>query len=280
MCDSSSHGCAHCGSPFNPRSPRQRFCSGQCRNRDRDRRESKTGLCRADYLAARKALSVEKLSFVCVQCGIGAVRRVSKANRAAGYENKYCSMKCRDAAVAAASHQAKLSKGLYSACFAMYCKACSKPFVARREKSLCSRACEVRVAAKVAHTRAAAVSVCQECRSQFCPLYGYSHRALCTTCSDIRRRAHKQIARLKRKARERAAWIESVNPIKVFERDGWRCRLCHIPTPKEKRGTYDDDAPELDHVMPLALGGDHSYSNTQCACRRCNREKADSAPSA
>jgi 5-methylcytosine-specific restriction endonuclease McrA len=71
----------------------------------------------------------------------------------------------------------------------------------------------------------------------------------------------------------KGAKIERVDPFVVFERDGWRCQLCFDPTPKEKRGTHEDDAPELDHVVALADGGSHSYVNTQCACRRCNIEK-------
>jgi 5-methylcytosine-specific restriction endonuclease McrA len=90
-----------------------------------------------------------------------------------------------------------------------------------------------------------------------------------------RAKASKAATRILRKARERVAKVETVNPFKVFERDGWMCRLCGAATPRGKRGTHDDDAPELDHVIPLAKGGDHSYANTQCACRRCNGLKGD-----
>ena len=67
--------------------------------------------------------------------------------------------------------------------------------------------------------------------------------------------------------------VETVDPLGVFERDGWRCQLCGARTPKERRGTYHDRAPELDHILPLSKGGEHSYANTQCACRRCNHGK-------
>lgn len=80
-----------------------------------------------------------------------------------------------------------------------------------------------------------------------------------------------------RKARKAAlrsgGYWHPVNPITVFDRDGWRCHLCGRKTPKDLRGTTDDRAPELDHIVPLAAGGDHSYENAACACRRCNREK-------
>lgn len=84
-------------------------------------------------------------------------------------------------------------------------------------------------------------------------------------------KARKKAAKLKR----RGAVVENVNPIEVFERDGWRCQLCGVRTPRKLRGTYNDKAPELDHILPISKGGEHSYVNTQCACRKCNGLKGD-----
>ncbi|WP_407670789.1 HNH endonuclease [Paraburkholderia franconis] len=126
-----------------------------------------------------------------------------------------------------------------------------------------------------AHRSTAKVVACRGCSLQFCPLYGSSNVSLCRPCRRARDRAYKRVSRMARKATERAAHVEKVDPFEVFERDGWACRLCGIPTPRSKRGTYDHDAPELDHVVPLARGGDHTYANTQCACRRCNSLKSD-----
>ena len=78
-----------------------------------------------------------------------------------------------------------------------------------------------------------------------------------------------------RKARKRAATVECVSPLRVFERDGWRCHLCGSLTLKAKRGTYHPKAPELDHIVPLSKGGPHSYANTACAHRSCNAAKSD-----
>jgi 5-methylcytosine-specific restriction endonuclease McrA len=44
----------------------------------------------------------------------------------------------------------------------------------------------------------------------------------------------------------------------VFRRDGHVCYRC---------GRW---AGTIDHVIPLALGGDHSLSNLRPACQRCN----------
>lgn len=86
-------------------------------------------------------------------------------------------------------------------------------------------------------------------------------------------RLRSKIAKSRREAKKRGVKAESVNPIKVFDRDGWRCHICKRKTPKELRGTYKPNAPELDHIVPLSLGGDHTYLNTACCCRSCNGKK-------
>lgn len=60
---------------------------------------------------------------------------------------------------------------------------------------------------------------------------------------------------------------------KVFDRDGWKCHICGTKTPKKNRGTYKDDAPELEHIISLADGGSHTWGNVACACRKCNISK-------
>jgi hypothetical protein len=102
------------------------------------------------------------------------------------------------------------------------------------------------------------------------------HRTrLCAECREMRSKAHKRAARLARKAKERAAIVERFDPLEVLGRDGWKCHLCGVSTPKRLRGTYDDRAPELDHIIALAAGGEHSRRNTACACRLCNIRKSD-----
>ena len=108
------------------------------------------------------------------------------------------------------------------------------------------------------------------------------------TCSDEckRRRRHQvsKPSKIKRNAllrRRRAlsnsdlGWHQNVNPIKVFDRDKWKCCICGKPTPKKLRGTREDNAPELDHIIPLSMGGMHTYTNTQCLCRSCNNKKSN-----
>lgn len=75
------------------------------------------------------------------------------------------------------------------------------------------------------------------------------------------------------RARHYGVAHELVNVFKVFDRDGWKCHICGTKTPKNKRGTLESNAPELDHIITFAEGGNHTYNNVACCCRKCNNSK-------
>ena len=87
---------------------------------------------------------------------------------------------------------------------------------------------------------------------------------------------HKKAWRLRRKALERGATVsQKFHPFEVFDRDGWKCQICGIKTPKELRGSYKPNAPELDHIIPISKGGQHTMTNSQTSCRSCNGAKSN-----
>jgi 5-methylcytosine-specific restriction endonuclease McrA len=69
--------------------------------------------------------------------------------------------------------------------------------------------------------------------------------------------------------------VEDIDPYVVFDRDNWACQRCGCRTPPSLRGTHVADAPELDHIVPLARGGTHTFDNVQLLCRQCNNRKSD-----
>lgn len=107
----------------------------------------------------------------------------------------------------------------------------------------------------------------------------------CPTCNEVFRQKQPGQKYCSRKCEKVQSWSSSthrrrsrtafsdVNPFAVFTRDGWSCKICGRDTPRPARGTWAPNAPELDHIIPLAAGGVHSYENTQCACRSCNIAK-------
>lgn len=95
------------------------------------------------------------------------------------------------------------------------------------------------------------------------------------TRAKTRQRPSYRAAKARRKAIERGMvqGAERFDPIEILSRDGWRCHICGCLTPKRLRGTYHDRAPEVDHIVPLSLGGSHTRINTACSCRKCNHSK-------
>lgn len=113
---------------------------------------------------------------------------------------------------------------------------------------------------------------CLGCGAKFTQSARWQQRCApdCVTPADRRqRREH----RARRRAIERGAEADRIDPFVVFRRDGWTCQLCGEPTPRGLRGQMVSRAPELDHIIPLAMGGTHTWSNVQCACRECNGKK-------
>lgn len=75
-----------------------------------------------------------------------------------------------------------------------------------------------------------------------------------------------------RKARLRDAFVESFDRLEIFERDGWICQICREPVDREARFPHPA-SPSLDHIVPIARGGEHSRANAQTACLGCNVRK-------
>lgn len=119
---------------------------------------------------------------------------------------------------------------------------------------------------------------CKECGKVVIPKYETGNSKRKEYCSDIC--SNKYSKRVygnnhTHRARHFGCECEAVNPIRVFMRDGWRCQLCGEKLKRKDRGSIKNCAPELDHIIPLSKGGEHSYRNTQCVCRKCNGEKGN-----
>jgi hypothetical protein len=71
-----------------------------------------------------------------------------------------------------------------------------------------------------------------------------------------------------------ATVIERFDRDEVFERDGWVCGICRMPVDRQA-DPLDPASPTVDHVIPLSQGGQHTLTNVQCACLRCNSAKQD-----
>lgn len=237
--------CLGCGVEFNGR--KRKYCTIHCRWRSVDRANGVVS--KAEYLA----LVVNPAhAFTCESCGKECHRRAGGNSTV----NRFCSHECRKANTAAKNAAIKVAK--------------AKEKEERRH---------ARALAKIQKIVDRAPRLCA------CGCVLTKGQRLCPTCAKSRKKealkayrqteefkAIRKANKTKRRAKEQAA-IHRVKPADVFNRDKWTCQLCGCKTPQKKRGTYDDNAPELDHVISLAEGGDHTYANLQCACRRCNISK-------
>lgn len=250
--------CAGCGAQFTYHR-RKKYCTPRCRPglrpKGTDRHEN--AACRQEH--------------ECKMCGVRfkpkRAGRTTCCSRECGvsYQAWMRSVKANGMRVV---HRASRKR----------CDECDKPFTSIKGALRCSEEC------RKANERRRSFEInsakhdctareCRECGAEFVPEYGSKLRVYCSpACS---RRHLRRYAGRKERQRLRSAWVEPVNPFEVFERDGWRCQNCKRKTPRKLRGSYEDRAPELDHIVPLAQGGEHSYRNTQCLCRACNAAKSD-----
>ncbi len=244
--------CAKCGAPTS-----HIYCSKACRSTASNERARKTGKSKSEILAE----SARKCAATCRYCGKSFVAKDAR-------QNTFCSRECAFK-LRTNSKELQFCRVYYPACHV-----CGTIFMARiANKQTCSDECRKRDIASKARSVAAAKKdieprPCKECGKAFVPEYGNRRKVFCSiTCMT---RQVSRTAKAKRRARKISGQADNVNPIAVFERDGWSCQICGCDTPKELRGTNHDDAPELDHVVPLSRGGAHTWDNTQCACRLCN----------
>lgn len=76
-----------------------------------------------------------------------------------------------------------------------------------------------------------------------------------------------------RRARMAAAPTEQISLQAVAERDDWTCGICLKPVPKTWPEDDRSQMPSLDHILPIARGGSHTWDNVQLAHYRCNLSK-------
>jgi len=76
----------------------------------------------------------------------------------------------------------------------------------------------------------------------------------------------------KRRAVKNGCHYEEFDLKEIFERDGYMCQLCGKKT-RSTFNKYHPLFPQIDHIVPLSKGGNHTRKNTQCLCRQCNLEK-------
>lgn len=280
--DISRKSCAHCGAAL----PKwyKKYCSAECRRRAANERARKTGLSRVELLAKADC----RQEHHCLRCG--KLFHPKRAGR-----HTFCSRECSFAKLSE-DRQRRLQKKRRARIRELRrrCTLCGNKFLANNSsQSLCSDRCRS-IRDRISYLRKspygmfpAVMTACRECGIDFelkRTGRGVLTRSLCSEpCRQRRRsrlrrkyrRLHGRRSKHRQRARHHGVSYESFSVKSIFERDGWRCQICGTRTPKRLRGSFSENAPELDHRIPMALGGGHIGANVQFACRKCNLEKGD-----
>ena len=155
------------------------------------------------------------------------------------------------------------------------CEGCGKGFLTRRNDHVfCCAVCQegakpVRQWERLSKGR---VSTCLNCGVQYCFLHGYDNRlgqGKWSYCSfDCREVYRKRTGVVRGRG-------SNLNKRRVHDACNWTCQACGCGTPRRLQGTFNDNAPEADHIVAQAKGGNDSYDNLHTLCRLCNRLKSD-----
>jgi hypothetical protein len=169
---------------------------------------------------------------------------------------------------------------------ARLCLICGVSFMGRGGARLCSDPCRQQRAIdiKVRHRKGkqpARTQTCLRCGASFQTRKQTSMRCHRCVKNVARAAARKRNPHSDRRGRHEyrakhagVPYVYGINPSKVFERDRWRCHLCGCKTPPSLIGKNQAKSPELDHIIPMACGGGHTWDNVACACHKCNGRKS------
>lgn len=150
-----------------------------------------------------------------------------------------------------------------------------KPFGAHLT---CCRECDLVAKRKIERERFVSVKETNEYKDKTCPECGAGfsvnyYADVRVYCSD---RCAVRVGRRSNRAKRRAAIeLRTTGPVhfnEIVVRDKCICHLCGEPVDLSLH-RWDDGAPELDHVIPLAQGGWHGPDNIKLSHRICNQRK-------
>ena len=125
----------------------------------------------------------------------------------------------------------------------------------------------------------------REARRHPCVICGTptTNKYTCSKACSLRR--GNQLKEIRRRAKLAEAMVDrDITLERLYERDDGRCHICGGQCDWSAREIRSDcivalnEYPSIDHVVPLAKGGAHSWENVALAHRICNSLKGDHNP--
>jgi hypothetical protein len=149
------------------------------------------------------------------------------------------------------------------------CKGCNEEFKTNHKRSYCTKECGH--TAYLLSKRSLTPTVSCECGTMF--IRKQKTQKFCSRPCMLKKL--NRVKNSRRRARSKKLPYQLIDPIDVFNRDGWKCNGCGIELSINDRGKSVPHAPQLDHIKPLSKGGTHTKDNVQLLCAACNINKSD-----
>ena len=215
----------------------------------------------------------------CEYCGKFFRRNRGRNHDAGRFCSRQCSQNFR--------RKEKQLKVVQRELLLLTCEFCGKKFFSIRKSKFCSEECRAKATlergrqywqqyAKKQYVGKKAV--CKYCGKEFQLEYKKSKRYCSDECKRKQER-HDQHCRYKKRLQNKIV-DSDITLAKLVERDNHICALCGGEVDwndfkLDDNGNFvaGDNYPSIDHIVPLALGGLHSWDNVQLAHFTCNRLK-------
>lgn len=227
---------------------------------------------KARLLTAQRRAPLMRVGFTCIECGVVFYlsRQRASAGSNAGSAERACSVLCHN------RFSNRLKRKPHPLRPMLSCVQCGVPFSKRYGRRFCSRLCgdmwsRQKLAEERRALREANLHRCPRCQKEFVPEHTTKQIYCSMRCANLSAPSH---GTHQHRARMYGVEHQPVSRLSIFERDRWRCQLCGRHIRRWLNLPRHTHAPELDHIVPLSLGGPHRPSNLQTTCRDCNGKKA------
>lgn len=210
------------------------------------------GLCSTHYNQQHQLVRHRKVTVPCTWCETPCIKGSAQVKRYAG---AFCTLACRDAW----RKDTQTNPGPSEAA-----RAAARAALSTR-RAVALR--KLRKAARGTRGWRWVAGNCGRCGRPFVSELGTD---LGRYCSDV---CKNRAARSRRRARHRGAHHQPYSRAAIFERDGYRCHLCHKRTLRTAVVPHPR-APVIDHLIPLGQGDDAPH-NVATACFMCNSKRRD-----
>jgi hypothetical protein len=242
--------CKHCGKEFHVKNKATQYCSREC------------------GWASIKGPRVIYPQYECKQCG--------KSFRAQADRTTFCSRECFQ----------RFAKETRLNIKTRICKGCGNEHTRGAQHRYCSEQCKTdseirrKVMADFAKAQARQAKQEESIRSLKCAWCGVEFIArkktlkYCSKVCSLKRQNQSDHQRKDRRHRANGGADFSINLKDLYLRDGGRCHICGMQVLMDG-DSNNNYYGSIDHVIPTAKGGTHTWDNIKLAHRICNSVKAD-----